>query len=129
MKKNILSDLFDENFSLLSLKSNPTHLRANICELENEYIFSIDVAGIKKENINISIEEGYLIVAINQIEELENNGNKKYIRRELLFNNMKRSFYVGDVKEENIKANLNYGLLVINVPKTNENIKKTINID
>lgn len=129
MKKNILSDLFDENFSLLSLKSNPTHLRANIYEVENEYIFCVDVAGIRKENINISIEEGYLIVSINQNEDLENNINKKFIRRELLFNNMKRSFYVGDVKEENIKANLNYGLLVINVPKTNENIKKTINID
>lgn len=128
MKKNILNDLFDDNFPFLNLKNNPTHLRTNIYELDNEYIFSIDVAGIKKENIDISVEDGYLIVSINQNDEIDDS-NKKYIRRELVFNNMRRSFYVGDIKEENIKANLNYGLLVINVPKINTEIKKTIIIN
>ena len=129
MKKNLFNDLFDDNFPFLNFKNSPNHLRTNIYELDNEYIFSIDVAGIKKENIDISIEDGYLIVSINQNDELDNDTNKKYIRRELLFNNMKRSFYVGDIKEENIKANLNYGLLVINVPKPNDEIKKTIIIN
>lgn len=128
MKKNILNDLFDDNFPFFNLKNNPTHLRTNIYELDNEYIFSIDVAGIKKENIDISVEDGYLIVSINQNDEIDDS-NKKYIRRELVFNNMRRSFYVGDIKEENIKANLNYGLLVINVPKINTEIKKTIIIN
>ena len=129
MKKNLFSDLFDENFPFLNIKNNPTHLRTNIYELDEEYIFSIDVAGIKKENIDIAIEAGYLIVTINQNDELDNETNKKFVRRELLFNNVKRSFYVGDVKEENIKAALNYGLLVINVPKPNQEIKKSIKIN
>lgn len=129
MKKNLFNDLFDENFPFFNFKNNPTHLRTNIYELDNEYVFSIDVAGIKKENIDISIEDGYLIVMVNQNEELENDTNKKYIRRELMFNNVKRSFYVGDVKEKDVKADLNYGLLVIKVPKPDEEIKKTITIN
>ena len=66
---------------------------------------------------------------MNQNDELDKETNKKFVRGELLFNNVKRSCYVGDVKEENIKAALNYGLLVINVPKPNQEIKKSIKIN
>lgn len=132
MKKgtgNFLTDLFDDSFPFINMKNEGYHLRTNITELDGEYIFTIDVAGIKKENINISVEEGYLKVSINEQMESSTN-NEKYIRKELEFNNIKRSYYVGEVSEENIKASLNQGLLIINVPKTIEsNKKKTITIE
>ena len=44
--------------------------------------------------------------------------NKKYVRRERhSFTKCERSFYVGDVSEEDIKAKFKNGILEISVPK------------
>jgi len=126
MKKNSISlfnDLFDDNFSIFQLKNDFYNLRTNIKELENEYIFEINVAGVDKENINISIEEEYLIVSITEKEQQENN-NDIYLRKEMSYKNTKRKYYVGNIKEENIKAALNNGILTITVPKENNEPKK-----
>ena len=131
MKKNTISlfnDLFDDNFSIFQLKNDFYNLRTNIKELEKEYIFEINVAGVDKENINISIEEEYLIVSITEKEQQENN-NDIYLRKEMSYKNTKRKYYVGNIKEEDIKASLNNGILTITVPKeTNEPKKKNIEI-
>ncbi len=131
MKKNninIFNDLFDDNFSIFQLKNDFYNLRTNIKELEKEYIFEINVDGINKENINIGIEEEYLIVSIieNKLEEKE---DEKYLRKEINYRNTKRKYYVGNVKEESISAELKNGILVITIPKEhNEPKKKNIEI-
>ena len=131
MKKNTISlfnDLFDDNFSIFQLKNDFYNLRTNIRELEKEYIFDINVAGINKENINIDVEDEYLIVSITEKEEQENT-NETYLRKEISFRNAKRKYYVGKIKEENIIASLNNGILSISIPKEiNEPKKKNIEI-
>lgn len=130
MKKNnisIFNDLFDENFSLLQFKNDFYNLRTNIKETEKEYVFDINVAGVKKENIDLNIEDNYLIVTVSDNNEVVEN-ESTYLRKEITFKNMKRKYYVGDVKEENIKASLNNGILQINIPKETKSNKKNIEI-
>lgn len=131
MKKNTISlfnDLFDDNFSIFQLKNDFYNLRTNIKELEKEYIFDINVAGVNKENISINVEEDYLIVSITEQKEQEDNSDI-YLRKEMSYKNSKRKYYVGNIKEEDIEASLNNGILTITVPKeTNEPKKKNIEI-
>lgn len=130
MKKNnisIFNDLFDENFSLLQFKNDFYNLRTNIKETEKEYVFDINVAGVKKENIDLNIEDNYLIVTVSDNNEVNEN-ESTYLRKEITYKNMKRKYYVGDVKEENIKASLNNGILQIIIPKETKVNKKNIEI-
>ena len=126
MKKNSISfinDLFDDNFSIFQLKNDFYNLRTNIKELEKEYIFEINVAGINKENINIDIEDEYLIVSIIENKE-EEKEDAIYLRKEINYRNTKRKYYVGNVKEDSIRAELKNGILIISVSKDNNNYKK-----
>lgn len=130
MKKNnisIFNDLFDENFSLLQFKNDFYNLRTNIKDTEKEYVFDINVAGVKKENIDLNIEDNYLIVTVSDNNEVNEN-ESTYLRKEITYKNMKRKYYVGDVKEENIKASLNNGILQIIIPKETKVNKKNIEI-
>jgi HSP20 family protein len=128
MKNNSISlfnDLFDDRFSLFQIKNDLCCLRTNIKELQDTYVFDINVAGIKKENINIEVNDGYLV--INVSEEKENEDNQ-YLRREIIHKQCKRKYYIGNVKENQIKASLNDGILSVVVPKEVEEKKKNIEI-
>ena len=63
-------------------------------------------------------------------DEKEEKDDKKYIRRERFYGKVSRSFYLGDIEEENIKAEFKDGTLKVIAPKKDENVsKKIINID
>ncbi len=125
MRKNSLSvfnDLFDENFSFFQIKNDLFNLRTNIKELEKSYLFEINVAGVEKEDINISVENNYLTVSVDENEKKEENTNN-YLRKEIVYKSCKRKYYIGNIKEEQIHATLKDGILVINVPKEEINNK------
>ena len=78
----------------------------------------------KKEDIKLSLDDGYLTIAasFNETEEEKNKG--KIIHRERHFGNFSRSFYVGEeLEEKDIKAKLENGVLTLDVAKV-EAIKK-----
>lgn len=77
-----------------------------------KYILEMDVPGFKKEDINMELENGYLKVSAEKTLDSDEKENKKYVRRERhSFTKCERSFYVGDVSEEDIKANLKNGII------------------
>lgn len=125
MKKNSLSlfnDIFDENFSFFQIKNDLFNLRTNIKEMEKGYLFEIDVAGVNRENINIDIEDNYLIVSVNENTNSANENNN-YLRKEIVYKSCKRKYYIGNIKEDQIHATLKDGILFINVPKEELNQK------
>mgnify|MGYP003293070464 CR=1 FL=1 len=126
MKRNsisIFNDLLDDNFPFFQIKNDLFNLRTNIKELEKDYLFEINVAGLTKDNINIDIEDGYLVVTADEKKETEEENI--YLRKEIVYKSCKRKYYIGNVKQEQIKATLNNGILSISVPKedTNKNSK------
>ena len=81
-----------------------------------------------KEDIDISIDKGTLSVSFEKEENEEEN--KKYLHRERKsYSKVSRSFYLGDIDEENIDASFKNGILVVSAPKKKEiETKKTISI-
>jgi HSP20 family protein len=92
----------------------------NITENEDNYILSLAVPGMKKEDLKISLE-GSMLVISSQKEEIE----EKFTRKEFSFYSFTRSFTLPeDVKPEYIEAKYEDGLLQIVLPRKEE-VKQT----
>lgn len=94
-------------------------MKTDVHELEGGYELDIEIPGYKKEDLNLSLEKGYLTVTANKdVNNDEKNEEGKIIRQERYSGSMKRSFYVGDhVTEEDVKAKFEDGILKLSVPK------------
>lgn len=94
-------------------------MKTDIREKENSFEMDIDLPGFKKEDVSAKLENGYLtITAAKGIDKDEKNEKGVYIRRERYSGKCSRTFYVGDaVKEEDIKARFEDGILKVSVPK------------
>lgn len=112
----LLDSFFDSNMFRSNL------LNTDIIEHNNDYELIMDVPGVKKENINIDLKDGYLTVYV----EYNNEKDTKYVRREREYKKYSRSFYIGNVDENNIKARLDNGELHLTVPKEEIKEKKKI---
>lgn len=124
-RKMFLDDMFD-NF----LESESPKMKCDIYEKDNTYILEMDVPGFKKEDIKIEYNKGNLTITAEKNEEKDEKDEKKYIRRERFYGKLTRSFYLGDIDDEGIKAEFKHGTLKVIAPKKDENIsKKVISID
>jgi len=124
------NDFFDSALDLIdSSFFNNNIMRTDIYESDGNYIIEMDLPGFKKEEINIDLEDKYLVVSVSKKEEKEET--TKYIRKERYYGEYKRSFYVGAVEESSIKARYNDGILRLSYPKvqTEKNTRKQISID
>lgn len=94
-------------------------MRTDVKESEAGYELDIDLPGYKKEDVQAQLKDGYLtITASTKSDDGQKDENGKYIRRERYFGTCSRSFYVGeDVKQEDIKAKFEDGILKVAVPK------------
>jgi len=94
-------------------------MKTDVHEHDGGYEVDIDLPGFKKDEINLSLENGYLTVnAAKGLDKEEKNKKGKLIRQERYAGSMARSFYVGDaVTEEEIKAKFENGVLQLSLPK------------
>lgn len=91
-------------------------MRTDIKENEKEYLLDVELPGLNKDEVKISLDDGYLTIATCKNETKEEN-NDKYIRKEIHTAKQERSFYFGNVDESKISATFNNGILKISVPK------------
>ena len=94
-------------------------MKTDVHEHDDKYELDIDLPGFKKDEIKLSLENGYLSVsAAKGLDKEEKDKKGKLIRQERYAGAMQRSFYVGEhITEEDIKAKFEDGVLKLNVPK------------
>ena len=123
---NFLDDAFGDFFKPTFYRKNDA-MPTDIKETDNGYELSIGLAGYEKEDLNLSLENGYLTVSAKKEEKEE--GKHHYLRRERSFS-CSRSYYVGDdIKEEDVKAKYENGVLTVVVPKEEEKKPKNTRIE
>ena len=124
--ENLLDDLMDLprfEFPDIDRKlygKNAAHvMKTDVHEHEDGYEVDIDLPGFKKDEIKLTLENGYLTVAAGKALNSDEKDKKgKVIRQERYSGSMRRSFYVGEnVTEEEIKAKFEDGVLKLTVPK------------
>ena len=96
-------------------------MKTDIREHDTGYTIEVELPGFKKDEVKVSLEDGYLTINAAKMQE-ENEKDKatgKYIRQERFSGACQRSFYVGEgVKQEDIKAEFKHGVLKLLIPKT-----------
>ena len=122
---NFLDDMEHE----IEPKKLSKMMKCDIYEKEGNYCIEMDLPGYDKKDIDIDFDNKYLTITASKEEDVNDEG-KNYIRRERNFGSYKRQFYLGDINEDEIKAEFNNGILKVVVPKKEIiDTKKKIEID
>ena len=113
-------NLFDDWMSFPFRNFNTNSLmKTDIRETDGSFELDIDMPGFNKEDLKAELKEGYLTISASTNKDNgEKDENGKYIRRESYVGSCSRSFYVGEeIKQDDIKAKFENGILKISVPK------------
>ncbi|MBU5254685.1 Hsp20/alpha crystallin family protein [Tissierella praeacuta] len=125
---NMLDDFFNNNWSTNKLNSRDS-FKIDIQEDDKEYIVEANLPGVKKEEINIELNDGKLKISVKRDETI-NEEKKNYVYKESRYCSMSRSVYLADSKSDGVKAKLDNGILYITIPKEQKaNNTKIIEIE
>ena len=116
--ENLLDDFFGEPFGGYDYSESGL-MTTDVKDTDKGYEVTMNMPGGKKEDVKAELKDGYLTVTAQQNtnkDEKDKEGN--YIRKERYSGSCQRSFYVGEgVKQEDLKAAFNNGILTVAVPK------------
>ena len=124
--ENLFDDFFNDFDEDFFGKKNPLYgkharnmMKTDVRETDTTYEVDVDLPGFKKEDVELSFDNGYLTISAKKsLNKDEKNKEGQYIRQERYAGSMSRSFYVGDgVKEEDIHAKYEDGILKLSLPK------------
>lgn len=119
---DLLDEIFENEFFSRKEKNL---MKTDIVEKKDKYVLDIDLPGFEKENINLSLNNGYLEINAKVEKNEKNEEHEKFVRQERFFGECSRSFYVGEeVLEDEIEAEFKNGTLKITIPK--KEIKKEL---
>lgn len=94
-------------------------MKTDIRETETGYELDIDLPGYSKDDVKLSLKDGYLTVSAAKTENKdEKDSEGRYIRRERYSGSMNRTFFVGNaVTADEVHAKFEDGILKLAVPK------------
>ncbi|MGM0411500.1 MAG: Hsp20/alpha crystallin family protein [Bacillota bacterium] len=123
---DLVNDFFSDAFNVIDSKSFKTDVK----ETDEEYIIESELPGLNKEDINIEMTDDYLTISAQNEEKVEDEG-ENYIRRERRTGSYQRVFRIDNVKDDEIKANYDNGILTLTLPKKEKTKpeKRTIDIE
>ena len=126
-RTNLFDDLLDDfaketKRAAQNIVSVTGVMKTDIKEKDDCFELMIDLPGFAKEDVKAELKEGYLnISAERNSSDEEKDEEGRFIRRERYSGTCSRSFYVGDdLKQEDIKAKFENGILTVIVPKKPE---------
>ncbi len=119
--QNWLPDIFNDFFDNdLMVRTNATAPAINVIENENDYKIEVAAPGMTKEDFNVHVDEDNNLV-ITMEKKNENKEEKKegrYLRREFSYTKFQQALILpDDVDKEKISAEVNNGVLNVELPK------------
>ena len=121
---SIFNDFFDNDWMV---KAKATAPAINVFETEKEYKVELAAPGMTKEDFNVHIDEENNLV-ISMEKKTENKEEKKegrYLRREFSYSKFQQTMILpDDVDKEKISAQVENGVLNIDLPKFSEQEKE-----
>jgi HSP20 family protein len=125
---NTLEDFFSDSWTQGRNLLRDT-FKIDIEETDDAYRVEAELPGVKKEEINLSVEDDVLSISVNRSEETNNEG-KNYIHRERRVSSMSRRVRLANANLGEIKAKLDEGVLAVTIPKqTKEQGARAIEIE
>ena len=134
--KKYLPDVFDDEYDLFEDfdrnffgRRNPLFghheknlMKTDIRDEKDHYEMMVDLPGFKKDEIQLSLQDGYLTISAEKgLDKDENDKNGNLIRQERYSGALSRSYYIGEsITEDEVKAKFEDGVLSIIIPKKEE---------
>lgn len=112
---NMLDDFFNDSWMPGRSLMRDT-FKIDIQESDKDYLLEAELPGVKKEEIELSIDNDNLCITVKRSEEI-NKDSKNYVHRERREGCMSRRIHLAGAKMEDIKAKLNDGVLSVTIPK------------
>ena len=115
----VFNDLFDTEFMP---KANCTAPAINVKENDKAYTVELAAPGMKKEDFNVHINDGNLIIKMEQKQEQkEEDKSVRYLRREFSYSKYEQTLILpDDVEKSKISAKVEHGVLTVELPKVEE---------
>jgi HSP20 family protein len=137
--QDLMPSLFNElldwnNWNNNFFTEGGTMPKMNVSESDKDFQLELCVPGLKKEDLNLSVDaENNLVVEMIQKEEKEDHGDNKkegerhYLRHEFSSMQFKQVLALPEnVKKEQISAKVENGILHITLPKVTNEEKKAL---
>ena len=124
--ENLFDDFFDDSFEKNFFgERNPLYgkhaknlMKTDVKEKKDGYELAIDLPGFKKEDVSVELKDGYLTVcAAKGLDRDEEEKDGRFIRKERYAGACTRSFYVGDVRPDEVSGKYEFGVLKLRIPK------------
>jgi HSP20 family protein len=101
--------------------------RTNVEEKDGSYVFTMEMPGLTKVDVDVSLENDVLTVKGERT--VEKNESEGWLRREIRSSKFERSFSLGnEVDQESIKAKMENGVLTVTLPKRSDKIGRKVDV-
>ncbi len=118
--------LFDEMERNFFKGTSIGEFRADIRDTGDAYELEADLPGVKKEDIQVELDNNYLTISAERHAEKDEKDKKgNYVRRERSYGSYSRSFDVTGVQTDQITAEYTDGVLKLRLPKKQESLPTT----
>ena len=99
--------------------------RSEVVETPESYQFKLDIPGIKKEELDIEVADGYLKISGERKKEV-----KDELFSEVVYGSFQRTFKLPtEISTDDLLATLDEGVLTIKLPKTERIKPKKITVN
>jgi HSP20 family protein len=106
----------DDFFAPLAAVDGDAAFKMNVEDQDDKYVVSAHLAGVKKDEIDVELNEGRLSISVDKKESDEEKG-KNYLHKETSEWQATRGVYLKDAADAGITAKLEDGVLTVSVPK------------
>lgn len=104
--------------------------RLDVVERNDEYVVRTEIPGAKKEDIEVSVENGVLTISAETRSETEEKEGERVIRQERRYGRYLRSLRLDKtVDDKKVKAVYKDGVLELTLPKAEAVKPKKITVD
>ena len=119
--ENLFDAFFDDSFERnfwnqrnpLYGKHTQNLMRTDVRETDTSYELDVDLPGFQKDEVKVDLDHGYLTIsAAKSMDRDKKDRQGRYIRQERYAGQCSRSFYIGDVRPENVAEKLNKPCIV-----------------
>jgi HSP20 family protein len=122
--------MFDRYNGTVTDESRASDLspHVDVSEEENNYLLNVELPGVEKKDVKITVSDGVLRIKGDKKQTLEQKEDK-FQRIERCFGSFERSFTLpAAVRSDKIEADFKNGVLTISIPKEEEAKPKEIEV-
>lgn len=124
----MMGDLFEPSYVSATVSTPNFHPSCDVNEADEHFLVSLDLPGVKKEDIKIEVQKNQLVIAGERNRELKADDGEA-IRHERRYGKFERTFTLpATINPDKIEAHFENGVLSVAIPKAEAAKGRTIQI-